>query len=277
MAMLRRTCGAGWPVESPISVSPFVARTAVPRSSSQSSQSICPITARTRLISCSQVVYASQCAHWPKIFLGQPASGVAMAGVRPSRETSVPASDSASVLERIEEEIMGDDVDAQGSAAFSAADPDAMDEDARLTTPPPPLPALTPTEDGPTRRPGDPITLPILHVPVPCPDEFMLIHKHLYLPMRSLIPQLLMLKNSSTPRCPPPGQIYEELRVLEMPDLRDRLQHIHAVWKNLSALGFGTERTWHDMGEAWAHLVSIVALKEATPPPPAPRLPMPRP
>lgn len=174
----------------------------------------------------------------------------------------MPASDSTSVLQTIEEEMIDEEIRAQAHAESPASDPDdAMQQDGSISPEP-----SAPADEAPTRGPGDPITLPIMHLKVPSVDDFLLIHKHLHLPMRSLVPQLLSLKNSSTPRCPPPGQIFEELRAMEMPDLRDRLQTIHGVWKNLSALGFGTERTWQDMGDAWAHLVSMVALKEATPP-----------
>jgi len=103
------------------------------------------------------------------------------------------------------------------------------------------------------------IKIPMLHVAVPFPDQFMIIHEYLYLrdPARLLwsllaLPPPITLPGRSAPMTP-----LERMSTLPLQSIVERLKNLHKMWSNVVALGIKDEMLWRAMERAWG--VSIQA------------------
>ena len=101
-------------------------------------------------------------------------------------------------------------------------------------------------------RPG--IKIPMLHVAVPFPDHFMIIHQYLYVrdPARLLwsllaLPPPITLPGQTTAMTP-----LERMSTLPLHIIVERLKNLHKVWSNIVALGIKDEMLWRAMERAWS-------------------------
>ncbi|WVF72427.1 hypothetical protein IAT40_007242 [Kwoniella sp. CBS 6097] len=97
--------------------------------------------------------------------------------------------------------------------------------------------------------------LPIVTLPLPSPETFGLIHRHLHHPQRAFIPDLLSIPDHCISR----SSIIDALSDQSVQDLMGKLEVLQGVWQNLCTLGIGRLSTWRQLGEAWACVVGIIA------------------
>ena len=101
----------------------------------------------------------------------------------------------------------------------------------------------------------DILHLPIIPLCLPSPETFPILLVHLHTPTRPLVPKLLGVSTLTLTR----RDILAALERSTLPELIEKLAFIHAVWKNVCALGISDEGTWSQMAMAWSCVVSVVA------------------
>ena len=97
--------------------------------------------------------------------------------------------------------------------------------------------------------------LPIIDLCLPSPETFPILLVHLHASTRPLVPKLLGISSLTLTR----RDILVELEKFTLPELMEKLAYIHAMWKNVCALGISDEGTWNQMAMAWSCVVSVVA------------------
>lgn len=110
------------------------------------------------------------------------------------------------------------------------------------------------------------LRLPILPLTIPHPASFPLLHTHLHLPDRPLMPALLNLPvqscalNGSKTASDP-----AELADLCTAELVQRLTFMHGFWTNICALGVSSDRTWRELERAWACVMGVIVSRSRSP------------
>lgn len=173
----------------------------------------------------SEVVLKAYCAYWPKFSTTEsiredPERGRSLDTVSEGKETS----------------DLGNDTDSESDSDTIVNA--SFDSDSTIQT--------TPEHN---------LHLPIISLPLPSPEMFPILLVHLHTPSRPLLPKLLGLRPSCTGR----AEIITELGKATIPEMMAKLAHVHAVWKNVVALGMSDTTIWGEMSGAWSCLVSVVA------------------
>lgn len=144
------------------------------------------------------------------------------------------------------------------------------------TPPPPPAPSVdhgsretTPTPALPTHD-TEPLLsavmdLPMLHIAVPYPSTFSLLHHYLYAPdparllyaLLDLPPHIDLAdtgrsSKTATPSPLPAKTPVERMASLPVTAIFSRLQTIHKLWSNVVCLGIDNELLWKAMERAWS-------------------------
>ncbi|WVW83388.1 hypothetical protein I302_105407 [Kwoniella bestiolae CBS 10118] len=180
------------------------------------------------------LVFTTQCAYWPK--LTNPPSSSSQASSSNYRTPSEAAVSTA--LPAIIESPESSDEEETSNTSWSS---DSDDDEPSLPAP------ITDTKGF--------LHLPIVPLPLPSPETFALIHRHLHHPHRPFIPDLLSLPDTCTTR----EKVVGELGELSVQQLMVKLEVLQGVWQNLCCLGVGRLSTWRQLGEAWACVVGIIA------------------
>ncbi|ORY25745.1 hypothetical protein BCR39DRAFT_590023 [Naematelia encephala] len=142
------------------------------------------------------------------------------------------------------------------------------------------------------------LDLALIHLPLPSPETFNVIHHHLHFPLIPFYSNLLDLpppspshsspspshssptlysstspdlRSTTTSPARPSTQTIRgsstptttttyqaKLRTLSQPELLLRLERIHGVWRNLCALGMGRKKTWTQVAEAWGWCIDAL-------------------
>ncbi|OCF40138.1 hypothetical protein I317_06027 [Kwoniella heveanensis CBS 569] len=241
------------------------------------------------------LVFATRCAYWPKLTTppvnrnpnpnpipnASSSSSSSSASIhrsvsspqpQPQRAQPTPSEKAVSVLlppireERVDDEELASasssasaseteidvDVDANADASFSSdsswASASESESDLDGSGGASALPR-------PIRDSRGFLHLPIVTLPLPSPETFGLIHRHLHHPQRAFIPDLLSIPESCTTR----SSIIGALSDSSVQDLMGKLEVLQGVWQNLCTLGIGRLSTWRQLGEAWACVVGIIA------------------
>ena len=101
------------------------------------------------------------------------------------------------------------------------------------------------------------IQLPLVHLKVPFPSQFTVLHQYLYLPdparlLSTLLalPPPIVLPGQSASK--PPA---ERLATLPIQTIVERLKNIHKMWSNVVHLGIKEEMLWKAMDRAWSVVI----------------------
>ncbi|WRT66908.1 uncharacterized protein IL334_003873 [Kwoniella shivajii] len=195
-------------------------------------------------------VFASQCAYWPRLTTppsasssSTPSSSFTAPSVAPTQTQSEAAV--SAILPAILEtsECVTSCESDKSWSSDSESDSDNDNDNERPQIPSPKI-----DDQGF-------LHLPIIPLPLPSPETFNLIHRHLHHPNRPLIPDLLSLPDTCTSR----KNIVDALSELTVQQLMSKLEILQGVWQNLCCLGIGRLGTWKQLGEAWACTVGIIA------------------
>ncbi|WVQ98534.1 hypothetical protein IAU59_005660 [Kwoniella sp. CBS 9459] len=206
------------------------------------------------------LVFATRCAYWPKLTAAPPgnpsSSSTSRSVLSPARPQPTPSEKAVSVLlPSIKEERdepasgTGTDTDADPNASFSSDSSWASESDSDLDN------YDNSSLLRPVRDSHGFLHLPIVTLPLPSPESFGLIHRHLHHPQRAFIPDLLSIPDHCTSR----SSIIDALSDESVQDLMGKLEVLQGVWQNLCTLGIGRLSTWRQLGEAWACVVGIIA------------------
>ncbi|WVQ78091.1 hypothetical protein IAT38_000172 [Cryptococcus sp. DSM 104549] len=200
------------------------------------------------IIPVMSVVFASQCAYWPKLTQpDHPAGPAGMARILAEAEKIKEEEEVSRGLPAIGEEE-DDEAWASGGSGGSWSDTDSSDGDSVMSLDTPsPLPV-------PVKDARGFLYIPLVHLPVPSPRTFALIHRHLHHPARPLLPDLLNLPLECTTR----PLVLEAIADLPVHELMEKLEVLQGVWQNLCCLGMGRVGTWRQLGEAWACVVGVI-------------------
>ncbi|WWD01684.1 hypothetical protein V866_008630 [Kwoniella sp. B9012] len=189
------------------------------------------------------LVFATQCAYWPKLTTppttsSQVSSSSSIKYRTPSEgavSTALPA-----IFESSESSDTSDEEEDGSSNTSWSSESEEND---------------TPSIPSPVVDTKGFLHLPIVPLPLPSPETFGLIHRHLHHPHRPFIPDLLSLPDNCTTR----EKVVEKLGEMPVQQLMTKLEILQGVWQNLCCLGVGRLSTWRQLGEAWACVVGIIA------------------
>lgn len=108
--------------------------------------------------------------------------------------------------------------------------------------------------------------LPLVHLKVPFPNQFIVLHQYLYLqdPARLLstllaLPPPVVLPGQSGPKSPT-----ARLASLPLQAIVERLKNIHKLWSNVVHLGIKDEMLWRAMERAWSVVIDACQARAST-------------
>ena len=213
------------------------------------SSKLCILYPDTSELTSSQLVFASQCYHWPRLIA--PSAENAQADQSTLKRSPSPELRSIEEEETEEGPSQGmtekdNDGDSDGDS-YSGSDsvgssstivptpPTSSRQHEEQVTPPPPV-----------------LQLPIQALPLPSPETYSYIHNLLHFTHSPAPSTFSPLQNIL-------GMEVGQLHKLDTKDLMKKLAIIQGIWKNCVYLGVGDAKIWIGMRDAWGSVVGIVA------------------